>query len=160
MNSLILEDFNSEGSVVWEGNLIRSRGAFPDGRPSALFSGKIECGNIRRDWSGYGSLQFTLYNPWDRIATGGVEIYDGTSVQSPDLEYGDYIDRKKSILIGEGVTHVIIQLDKLKTNRGDRFLELKNIVRISINAAQPTKGESSISISGLRLCSEPDKPDR
>lgn len=149
----IIDDFDMNTGLAWEGKLERSRGGFPDGRAAGFISGRIAA-IVDDDWSGYGSLQFTLYNPWDRPVIGGLGIYDKKSVESAELQYGDYVDRGASLLICEGVTHVVVCIDPIITNRGTRYLDTGNIAGIAITVPEPKPGEKPLSISVLRLALE------
>ena len=67
------------------------------------------------------TLQFTLYNPRKYAVVGGIDIYDEISLNSPELEYGDYAKKDHSLLISPGISHIIILIDPLTTNQGKFF---------------------------------------
>jgi hypothetical protein len=159
MNSLILDDFTSTYPLDWEGHLERGTGTFPDERPSGAIKGMIGTCELPGDWNGCGSLQFTLYNPTDRVMIGGIEIYDQTALDSPELIYEDYIKRARSLLIGEGVTHVVIRIDPILTNQGTRMLDLGNVRKLALRVPEPGEGEKPVSIALLRLSGEHDEID-
>ncbi len=159
MSSLIIDSFFKNGAILWEGYMEYGNGSFPDGRPSASVKGKIISEKLPVDWDSYGSLQFTVYNPWERTVIAGINIYDQTALDSPNLEYGDCITHGRSLMFGEGITHVVIQINPISTQRGNRMLDLKNIRKVEIIIPEPLSGEAPISIANLRLCTEPDTID-
>ncbi|WP_165822352.1 beta-galactosidase [Paenibacillus montanisoli] len=159
MASLLLDDFTLKDREGWEGRIEGGQGRFPDGRASAAIRGRIVTEQLPQNWSGYGSLQFTLHNPWDRAVVGGIELFDGLSLESPELEFGDYVERPKSLLIGEGITHVVIRIDPIQTTQGTRILDLGQVVRVAIRVPEPGEGEQPISIASLRLSPEHEEID-
>lgn len=154
----IIDDFGMNSQISWEGKLERGCGSFPDGRTAGSVSGRIAA-KFDSNWSGYRSLRFTLYNPWDRPVTCGFEIYDTKALESAELQYGDFIDRSASLLICEGINHVVVFVDPIITNQGTRYLDLNNIAGISIIVPEPNPGEKPISISDLRLSREDGDTD-
>ena len=158
MSSLIIDSFSEDGTILWEGSMERGKGSFPDGRRSASVKGKIISGKLPGDWESYGSYSLP-YNPWERTVIAGINIYDQTALDSPDLEYGDFINHDRSLLLGEGITHVVIRIDPISTQRGNRMLDLKNIRRVEIIIPEPLQDETPISVADLRLCREHEDID-
>ncbi|WP_308638358.1 beta-galactosidase [Paenibacillus silvisoli] len=156
----LLDPFDLEGKVGWDGRFERGKARFPDGKASSAVRGRIITEELPRDWSGYGSLQFTVHNPWPRAVVGGIEIYDTAALESPELEYGDFVDRHKSLLIGEGITHVVIRIDPIQTTQGNRMLDLRDVVRVALRFPEPEEGEEPISLASLRLSPEREEVDR
>jgi beta-galactosidase GanA len=159
MSSILLDSFSKDGTIVWEGNVERSKGGFPDGRASAAVKGKITACKLPGNWESYGSLQFTIYSPLERTVVGGINIYDQTALDSPDLEYGDFVEHNRSLMIGEGITHIVIRIDPISTQRGNRMLDVKNIRKIEMFIPEPLQDETPISFADLRLCREHDAVD-
>lgn len=159
MGSFVFEDFISEGLTVWEGSVERGRGAFPDGRASAAVKGKITAGKLPGDWDTYGSLQFTIYNPWERTVLAGINIYDRAALESPELEYGDCVEHGQSLLLGEGITHIVLRIAPLSTKRGNRMLDVKNVRKLEIFVPEPMPGEAPLSVARMRLSREQDTVD-
>jgi len=151
MKSLILDDFTVSKSYHWDGDLARGAGCFPDARDAGLISGNITTCELPEDWSGFTTLQFTLFNPWSQAVVGGIDIYDEVSLSSPELEYGDYAKKDRSLLISPGVSHVVIMIDPLMTTQGNRSMDLTKIRKLTIRVPQPPEGMVPISISDLRL---------
>ena len=151
MNSVILDNFSITKEIQWEGDLVRNQGSFPDARIAGCISGSISTCELLSNWDGFTTLQFTLFNPWDYAVVGGIDIYDQTALNSSELEFGDYVKRDRSLLIGEGITHVIIFINPIQTTQGNRMLDLNNIRKVKISAPQPSENDIPISISSLRL---------
>ena len=157
--NLVLDAFSTESNVSWMGEVERGRGIFPDGRPSAAASGNISSDTLPSDWRGYGSLQFTIHSEWDRAAIGGICIYDQDAIDNDELDYFDFVHLGRQLLIGEGITHVVIDIDPIKTTRGERMLNLENVRRVLLSIPKPANGEAPLSISNLRLSSCTRMPD-
>jgi beta-galactosidase GanA len=155
---LVLDEFSGH-SNRWTGPLAAGEGRFPDGRVGARLSGTAECETLPSDWRGYGSLQFTVYNPRSRPAIGGIQIWDRQGKESPDREYGDIVDRGRALLFGEGITHAVIQIDPIQTQRGDRMLNLAEIVKVILKFPAPEAGEDELVITNLRLSEPKVEPD-
>nr|HML47489.1 hypothetical protein [Clostridia bacterium] len=151
MKEYILDDFARPGPTAWTGQLARGAGEFPDNRPSALASGALETEQLPGDWRGYETLQFTLLNPWRRIVLAGFDLYDQAALDSPNLEYGDFVAHARSLLLGEGITHVVVRIHPISTQRGDRMLDLSSIRRLTLRIPEALPGEPMISIANLRL---------
>ena len=111
------------------------------------------------DWRGYGSLQLTIKCGWDRAATGGFNIYDQEALDSPDLEYGDCIEHGRSIMVGEGTTHVVIEIDPISTRRGSRMLNLDSVRKMDMNFPAALDGEQPVFVTDIRLSKEVNVPD-
>lgn len=159
MGSYVLDDMGPQGSTAWAGGIKRGEGCFPDGRASAAILGDAVAERLPGDWRSYKSLQFTLYNPWRRVAHAGFAIHDQAALDSPELEYGDCIEHGEALLLGEGITHVVVQIDPIMTQRGNRMLDLANVRRFFLRFPGPMEGEAPISIAGLRLCEEVSEVD-
>lgn len=160
MTTQILDDFVSPSSVRWNGRLDRGKGRMPNGKSGALVRGVIVTEQLQGDWRGFQSLQCTIYNPLSQAVIGGIEIWDREGWNSPEREYGDYVDRRRSFLLGEGVTHVVIQIDPIQTTRGGRMLNLAEVVKVALRFPEPGEGEPPLIISSLRLSDIRDEPDR
>ncbi|WP_127579438.1 beta-galactosidase [Paenibacillus koleovorans] len=111
------------------------------------------------DWSGYRSLQFTVFNPYPEPVIGGIEIWDRAAAASSELDYGNLVDRKRALLLGEGTTHVVIQIDPMQTQRGDRLLDLSHIEKVNLHFPLPDGSAEPLEISALRLSVLTDTPD-
>lgn len=158
MMTHLLEDF-VQGSTVWTGNLDKGMGKLPNEILGGAIRGIAETVGLEADWSGYQSLQFMIYNPWDRVAIGGIELLDQQSLASPDREFGDVVDRGRALMLGEGLTHVIIQIAPIQTQRGDRMLNLQQIAKVVLRMPEPRIGEEPISIASLRLSDQRKEVD-
>jgi hypothetical protein len=143
----------------WTGPLAVGEGRLPDGRVGARLAGTAECEALPGDWRGYGSLQFTVYNPWSRPVVGGIQIWDRRGKDSPDRDYGDIVDRGRALLFGEGITHAVIRIAPIQTQRGDRMLDLADIVKVILRFPAPEPGEEPLVIANLRLSEPTDEPD-
>jgi len=111
------------------------------------------------DWQGYGSLQFTINCGWERTVTGGFNIFDQEALGSPDLEYGDSIEHGRSIMYGEGTTHVVIEIDPIATRRGSRMLNLDSVRKLELIVPASMAGEQPASVTNVRLSKEKNTPD-
>ena len=111
------------------------------------------------DWRGYNSLQLTIHSQWDRAITGGFNILDQEALDSPDLEYGDSVEHGRSIMVGEGTTHVVIEINPIATRRGSRMLNLDSIRKLELIIPAPLPGEPPLSITNIRLSKEVSTPD-
>ncbi|WP_127583312.1 alpha-amylase family protein [Paenibacillus koleovorans] len=145
-----LDDFE-QGTPQWSGALVKGEGKFPIGVTGATLRGVAETAELGGDWSAYQSLQFMIYNPWGRIAIGGLQLVDKESDASPDRHFGDAVDRGRALLLGEGVTHVIVQIAPIQTQRGDRMLNLEEIAKVVLRMPEPAPGEEPIAVAALRL---------
>src|SRR5690606_33195617 len=94
--AFILDAFHAEGPR-WTGLLARGEGKLPDGRAGAGLAGIAETSDLPQDWSGYQSLQFTVYNPWSVPGIGGLQIWDREGECSPNRDYGDIVDLKRNL---------------------------------------------------------------
>ncbi|MCL2526861.1 MAG: beta-galactosidase [Defluviitaleaceae bacterium] len=97
------------------------------------------------NWQGFKTLQFTLNNTGERPGFAGFNIYDQASQESPDLEYGDCVEHGGSILAGEGIIHVVVEIAPISTRRGNRMLDLCSICKLEIVCGE------NITVSNLRL---------
>ncbi len=155
-DALRLDDFASSDGPQWSGHLVRGTNLFPDGRPAATVSGTIETAALPADWRGYQTLRFELLNAGSEPVVGGLEILDREGLHSPDRIYGDYVDRRRSLLIPEGLTCVIVRINPIRTTRGTRDLDLSTVVQVALNL--PDEG-GPFAVSNLRLGGEGDVPD-
>lgn len=158
MTMKMLDDM-ARSEVRWTGAVAKGATGAACRFAGAGIGGYAETEQLIADWRGFRSLQFTVWNPWDHPVVAGIEIYDRTALDSPYLAYGDYIDRKRSLLIGEGVTHVVIAIDPIRTNRGDRMLDLSAVVKLALRFPEPEAGQPPIAVGALRLSDRPDEPD-
>ncbi|WP_207671331.1 beta-galactosidase [Paenibacillus cymbidii] len=144
---------------VWSGELAkRQPHAGAAGQWTAQARGTVSTVRLPRDWRGYRSLQFTITNPHPEPVIGGIEIWDRTEADGAELAYGDWVDRKRALLLGEGKTHVVIRIDPMQTQRGDRLLDLAHIVKVTLHFPLPG-GSEPLEIAALRLSESPDTPD-
>lgn len=158
MNAL-LDCFTLEDQVEWEGRIERGRASLPCGKAASAVWGRIVTEQLLEDWSGYGSLQFTVFNPWNRPVVGGIDIYDRRSLTSPELPFGDFVGRGRSLVLSEGVTHVIVRIDPIQTTLGSRMLELDQVVRVVIHMPEPEEADEPIALAALRLSPEREELD-
>ena len=148
----VLDDFATASSVNWSGEFQRGEAQFPDGRAGARATGRIETEELEQNWTGSKSLQFSVFNPWDHPVIGGIDIYDQTSLDSPELEFGDCISRGRCLMYSEGVTHVVIRIDPIQTTQGGRMLDLENVRRVALSFPKPAANQPPLSVSNFRLC--------
>lgn len=157
MESNLIDPMVGSG-LTWTGKIVRGGGCFPDGRNGASIEGTITTEQMSADWSGYRSLQFTVHHPRSIPVLGGIVLLDKEGRDSPNREYGDIVSRG-GILMGEGVTHVVVRIDPIQTSRGDRMLNLQEIVGVTLRFPAPPEGEAPIALRDLRLSAESDTPD-
>lgn len=157
--SNVLDDFSANGKVVWEGKLGRGKGAFPDKRPSASVDGWLTSAELPADWKGFGSIQLTVYNPRPEVLLGGLQIYDQQALVSPELEFGDFVQRGGAAMLCEGVNHIVLQIDPVQTQQGTRMLDLGKIAKLELCLPE-AKGGPALSIANLRLSSETNAVDK
>ncbi|MHA6485006.1 beta-galactosidase [Paenibacillus sp. strain BS8-2] len=159
MKDIILDNLTLDGQIEWEGRIERGKASLPSGKAASAVQGRIATDRLPGNWSGYGSLQLTVFNPWNRPVVGGIDIYDSRSLASPELEFGDFVGRGRSLLLGEGVTHVIVRIDPIQTTLGSRMLDLDQVVRVAIHMPEPEGEEKPIALSALRLSPEREELD-
>lgn len=150
----MLDDFTSQSTTIWQGNIQRDTGKFPDGRTGANAVDLITTDNLSvTDWSKYSSLQITFYNASDENLVGRINLYDKESLVSPELDYGDFVGRE--IMFAEGITHLVVRIKPIMTDQGTRMLDITNIARVGINIPETPGGHSPIIITSMRLADTP-----
>lgn len=158
MPSKMLDTF-AGGEAIWTGDVAYGTGRFPDGSVGALIAGTAASERLAADWRGARSLQFMVYNPLAEAVVGGIELYDAAALASPNREYGDFVDLRRSLLFGEGVTFVIIRIDPIRTARGDRLLDLANLARVTLRMPERRPDGEALAVSSLLLSDKAEEPD-
>jgi len=135
-------------SVVPEG----TDGGFPDGKPSGRLTGVLRITDIAESWAA-GSIQLTLYRPTGAIA-GGVEADDAVSLNSPEREYGDRISMARRLMLPQGITHIILDINPMRTTQGNREFDFSRIREFTMHLGATQ--DAPVYLRHLRLCVERD----
>ena len=104
---------------------------FPDGKASGKLTGRLRLKDIASSWVG-GSIQLTLYRPSGAVI-GGVVADDGVSLTSPEREYGDRIAMDRRLMLPQSVTHIILNIDPMRTSQGNREFDFSRIREFSLD---------------------------
>lgn len=146
-----------EPIALWKGDVRRNAGSLPDGRPGAMVSGMISTMGLASDWTGFKSLQYTVYNPGVRVGVGGLFILDEEACGSAERQYGDFVDRANTMIYPDGITHVVVDIDPIQTTQGSRMLNLRVVRELGLGI--PTSQEQPYVLANIRLSKEAGKPD-
>jgi hypothetical protein len=127
-----------------------SSGGFPDGKPCGKLTGRLQINDISESWAG-GSVQITVYRPVG-AGTGGVDADDAVSLISPEREYGDKIAMGRRMMVPQGITHVILNIDPMRTTQGNREFDFSQLRELGLNLGADDK--NPVYVRDLRVCDE------
>ncbi|MBT4502331.1 MAG: hypothetical protein HOC74_31650 [Gemmatimonadetes bacterium] len=149
----ILFDFTGKDEIDLPTGLRIIEDGFPDGASCGELTGPLVLENIARPWKGR-SLQLTLFRPQERTFVGGVVADDVVSLASSERQYGDCIDMRRRLMLPPGITHLIFDIDPMRTTQGNRDFDFSQIRSFSLNLGGSP--ESPVYVRHLRLCDERD----
>ena len=149
----ILFGFTGKDEIDLPADLRIVEDGFPDGAACGELTGPLVLEDITRPWKGC-SLQLTLFRPQESTFVGGIVADDVVSLASSERQYGDCISMGRRLMLSPGITHLIFDVDPMRTTQGNRDFDFSQIRSFSLNLGGSP--ESPVYVRHLRLGEERD----
>jgi hypothetical protein len=79
---------------------------------------------------------------------------DAVSLVSPEREYGDRISMARRLMLPQGGTHLILNIDPMRTTQGHRTFDFSRIREFTLHLG--ASAEDPVFVRNLRICAEHD----